>query len=114
MAFPCLCSKNRKSRDGEMTGDDVTGGRRRLAPCSNAPITHTHKVQAAVTKTKLGLCLTRRETCIVGFILHDGHRAHRRLVFNVGMPVYLSFVLLLSLNFNFLATPYVACGILVL
>ena len=97
-----------------MTGDDVTGGRRILAPSSNTPMTHTHSVQAAVTKTKLGLCLTRREACIVGFILHDGHLAHRRLVFSVGMPVYLSFVLLLSLNFNFLATPYMACGILVL
>ena len=82
---------------GEMTSDDVTGGRRRLAPRSNAPMTHTHNVQATVTKTKLGFCLTCREACIVGFILHDGHLAHRRLVFNVGMPVYLSFVFLLSL-----------------
>ena len=96
---------------GEMTSDDVTGCRRRLAPCSNAPMTHTHKVEAAVTKTKL-------EAHIVGFIPHDGHLAHRRLVFNVGRPVYLSFVLLLTLYihiyFNFLVTPYVACGILVL
>lgn len=105
---------------GEMTSDDVTRGTKRLAPCSNAPMTHTHNVQAAVTKTKLGFCLTCREACIVGFILHDGHLAHRRLVFSVGMPVYLSFVLLLSLYiylfiyFNFLVTPYVACGILVL
>lgn len=72
-----------------MTGD-ITRGRRKLASCSNAPITHPHRAQTTVTKTELGASLTCRGNCI-GFILHDSHLALTGLPSMLGGLMHLSF-----------------------